>query len=125
MNDTTELLPHIKLRFNIEHPTFEECYAYGYECARVELDEEENPFRAGSKEYEQWSEGWWAGFYSDDVITVTTEQLNIDTLVYPTVANDEDYHHDKIENFFIKFLEISGIIAVSAIVGYQMIEMVA
>lgn len=125
MNDTTELLPHIKLRFNIEHPTLEECYAYGYECARVEINEEDNPYRIGSQESEHWIEGWWAGFYGEDVVTVATDTLNIDTVIYPTVANDDHYHHDKIENFFIKFLEISGIIAVSAIVGYQMIEMVA
>ncbi len=65
MNDTTELLPHIKLRFNIEHPSFEECYSYGYECALAEVEEDENPFREGSIEHEQWQEGWWAGFYGE------------------------------------------------------------
>lgn len=124
MNDTTELLPHIKLRFNIEYPTFEECYAYGYECARVEVNEDENPYPYGSKESEQWSEGWWAGFYGEDAIASITDELDERGSNVPPVANDEHYHDAK-EHFFIKFLEISGIIAVSAIVGYQMMELVA
>jgi len=41
MNDILALLPHLKLRFNIEHPGFEDCYAYGYECAVAEINEEE------------------------------------------------------------------------------------
>ncbi|MDI1352997.1 MAG: transmission trait enhancer LetE, partial [bacterium] len=65
MNDTTALLPHIKLRFNIEHPTYEESYMFGYECALSEVAEEDNPFRAGSPESEQWLEGWWAGAYEE------------------------------------------------------------
>ena len=61
MNDITALLPHIKLRFNIDHPSYEECYIFGYECAVSEVAEEENPIPEGSQEAEQWLEGWWAG----------------------------------------------------------------
>ena len=61
MNDITALLPDIKLRFNIDHPSYEECYIFGYECAVLEVDESENPFHEGSPESEQWLEGWWAG----------------------------------------------------------------
>ncbi len=123
MNDTTMLLPHIKLRFNIDHPSFEECYIHGYESAAAEMDEELNPFRLGTKEHEHWSEGWWAGVYGEEpafVLSAEPSEVPVD----PFAANDQIYHEPK-DTFLIRLLEISGMIAVSAIVGYQLIELVA
>ena len=121
MNDMMTLLPDIKLRFNIEHPSFEECYTYGYECALAEIGEEENPFSHGSKEHEQWLEGWWAGLYGEEpLLQISTEgdsqELN--------AANDQRYY-DGMTALFIKVIELTGIIAVSAIVGYQVYDLVA
>lgn len=127
MNDMTALLPHIKLRFNIEHPSFEECYTYGYECAMAEVSEEENPFRPGSKESEYWLEGWWAGFYQEeplfDLATVDGN-INLATAEQPEAANDHVYY-ESLGSFFTKVMEISGLLAVSAAVGYQVIDLVA
>lgn len=123
MNDTTALLPHIKLRFNIEHPSYEECYLFGYECAISEVSEEENPFRAGSQEADQWSEGWWAGFYGEEPLFssnyVAEEEVEVHTNI---AANDNQYHKN---SFLTLVFEISGAIAASAIVGYQLLELVA
>ncbi len=125
MNDTTMLLPHIKLRFNIEHPSLEDCYSYGYDCAAAEVDEENNPFRFGTIEHEQWTEGWWAGLYGEKPTLVATSEADADEgTVIKSSANDQVYH-ENMDSFFIKLLEISGMIAVSAIVGYQLIELVA
>ena len=110
MNDMTALLPHIKLRFNIEHPSFEECYAYGYECALAEINEIANPYHMDSKESEQWLEGWWAGFYGEKPLY--------------ELADDSVYSEAMI-CFFAKVMEITGMLAVSAIVGYQVIDLVA
>lgn len=120
MNNMNTLLPHIKLRFNIEHPNFEECYAYGYECAVADIKEEENPYRLGSKEGEQWLEGWWAGFYGEKPLYELPDSSDMDA----AAANDTIYN-ENMSHFITLVLEITGILAVSAAVGYQVIELVA
>lgn len=128
MYDITKLLPHLTLRFNIEHPSLEECYAYGYECAHAEVSEEENPYSIGSKESEQWLEGWWDGFYGEKPLYELTDgNITIQGLAEKDevkAANDLVYG-DHFADFFITVLEITGIIAVSAVVGYQLIDLVA
>jgi ribosome modulation factor len=121
MNDTTAILPHIKLRFNIEHPSYEECYIFGYECALSDVSEQENPFKQGSQEAEQWLEGWWAGVFGEKPLF----QLN-DVDENPKdqeAANDQEYCYK--HNFLSLVFEISGALAASAIVGYQILELVA
>jgi hypothetical protein len=124
MNDTTALLPHIKLRFNIDHPSYEECYIFGYECALSEVEEGENPFREGSQEAEQWLEGWWAGAYGEkplfDLSTLDNEDIQV---IKDHAANDQQYCQK--HSFLSLVFEISGAIAASAIVGYQILELVA
>lgn len=125
MNKNNALLPDIQLRFNIEHPSFEECYAFGYECGSAEISEEDNPFNVDSKESDQWLEGWWAGFYGEEPLYDLSQYIDIqaEQALYEA-ANDQIYQ-DKRFIFLTKVLEISGVIAVSAFIGYQMIEMVA
>lgn len=122
MNDTTTLLPHIKLQFNIDHPSYEECYSFGYDCATSEIAEEDNPFKEGSIESEQWLEGWWAGFYGEQALFDTTGHIMEEELDKKTSANDQQYHK---HSFLTLVFEISGAIAASAIVGYQILELVA
>ena len=124
MNDMTALLPHIKLRFNIEHPSFEDCYAYGYECALAEINEEANPFLMGSKESEQWVEGWWAGFYGEKPLYELASEESVDGTSEAGAANDHVYY-ESLGCFFAKVMELTGMIAVSAIVGYQVLDLVA
>lgn len=124
MNDTTALLPHIKLRFNIDHPSYEECYLFGYECGLSEVSEGENPFKEGSHEAEQWLEGWWAGVFGEkplfDMNSIESEAMD---LFQDEAANDHVYCHK--HSFLSLVFEISGAIAASAIVGYQLLELVA
>jgi hypothetical protein len=123
MNDTTALLPHMKLQFNIEHPSYEESYLFGYECALSELGEEENPFKEGSPAAEQWREGWWAGFYGEEPLFDLSDVLNtMSDLDKEMAANDRQYQKSSIMTLVF---EISGAIAASAIVGYQLLELVA
>lgn len=122
MNDTTALLSHMKLQFNIEHPDYEECYSFGYECALAEISEENNPFKSGSQQADQWAEGWWAGFYGEEPL-FESENLSIEEDELQTKsANDSHYHKN---SFLTLVFEISGAIAASAIVGYQLLELVA
>ncbi|CDZ75877.1 hypothetical protein BN59_00137 [Legionella massiliensis] len=130
MKDTAELLSDIKLRFNIEHPSFEECYADGYECALAEAAEEENPYQEGTQEYEQWQEGWWAGFYGEKPLYDLAEYVEPEQTAIgePIAANDHAFHF--ISNLvkseiLANILKITGAIAATAVVGYQVIELVA
>ncbi len=123
MNDLTALLPHLKFRFHVDHPTLEECYAYGYECALADVQEDDNPYQLGSPKREQWLEGWWAGFYNEQpLFSFTAEAENNHAALEP--ANDGVYHAEQ-SNYFLRVLEIAGVIAVSAILGYQVIDIVA
>lgn len=127
MNDTKALLSLLKLRFNIEHPSIEESYAYGYECGSAGVDLEENPFRLRTLEAEHWIEGWWAGFYGetplftieDDIQGQMEQEVGIITAV-----NDHVFGDSKKE-FLIKLLEITSVIGIAAMVGYQVFELVA
>ncbi len=124
MKETDALLPHLKFRFHVDNPTLEECYAYGYECALADVCEEENPFQENSQEQEQWLEGWWAGFYHDQpLFSLELDQAEQDAQDLAP-ANDAVYHV-KQDNYFLRVLEIAGVIAVSAIIGYQVIDIVA
>lgn len=123
MNDTTAVLPHIKLRFNIEHPSYEECYLFGYECALADIEEEENPFPEGSNEADQWLEGWWAGVYGEKPLFNLNQLAVEEELVKDKASNDQ--HYFRKHSFLSLVLEISGAIAASAIVGYQLFELVA
>ena len=125
MDDLMKILPDIQLRFNIKHPSLEESYWYGYECAVANLDEEVNPFKPDSLESDHWIEGWWAGFY-EEVPAYDHPLLTDKPQTMPThhSANDHIYY-EHLEHFIVKFLEISGVLVLSVIVGYQLLELVA
>ncbi|MFI4918917.1 MAG: transmission trait enhancer LetE [Legionellales bacterium] len=124
MNDITALLPHIKLRFNIDHPSDEECYLFGYECGLSEITEEDNPFQENSHEAELWLEGWWSGIYGETpLFALSNLEKEALSLVAEKAANEQQYHHKN--SFMYLVLEISGAIAASALVGYQLLELVA
>lgn len=124
MNDTTALLPHIKLRFNIDHPSYEESYAAGYESALAYAAEEDNPFAAGSQEAAHWLEGWWDALAGDEPLFDISAYVSEDVAIAKEVAaNDQQYVHK--HSFLSLVIEISGAIAASALVGYQLFELVA
>jgi|GEM_PF-723365 len=126
MNDMNVLLPHIKLRLNIDHPGYEECYAYGYECAVAEISEDDNPFTEGSDEFEQWSEGWWAGFYGEEPLFSLTETTSTDAAEAEALvaANEHEYHPFR-DGLFEKCLNLTGALVATVIVGYQVLDLVA
>ncbi|WP_367607516.1 transmission trait enhancer LetE [Legionella sp. W05-934-2] len=125
MKDTNAIIPDLKLRFNIEHPTIEESYHFGYECALAELDLEENPFKEGTQPYEQWQEGWWAGFYGEKPLFELTEYPEeVKRKDTDAAANDADYYQEGYTTVRL-WLKITGALAASAIIGYQVLDMVA
>ncbi len=126
MEDIMKVLPDIQLRFNMHHASIEESYWYGYECACADVAEETNPFKSGTIESDHWIEGWWAGFYGEEPAFAhpLMEEAQLASPTTPVSANDHVYH-EHLEQFFVKFLEISGVLVLSAIVGYQLFELVA
>lgn len=122
MNDLNTLLPHVMLHFTISHPTYEECYEDGYEAACAGLSEEENPFTENTKAAAQWLEGWWAGFYEEKPL-FSEPDFNLSSKE-DTSANDQHYFAEH-GHFFSKWFNISSAITATAILGYQLLELVA
>ena len=120
MNDVNQVLPDVTLRFHIKNPNLEECYASGYEAAQAELTEETNPFAHGSINHAHWLDGWWDGFYNEQ----PAFELAQDAVDESTAANEYAFH-EGLDKWIIRFLEITSVIAVSALVGYQLIDLVA
>ena len=127
MREMDDVLPDVKLQFNIKYPTLEECYAYGYTCALSDLHADENPYQHGSKEWEHWSEGWEAGFYGEKPLFHPTESDVMTHLehVEDEVAVNDQMFQDLLDGYLTKVLEIASVIAVSAILSYQVIDLVA
>lgn len=124
MNDITALLPHINLRFNIDHPSYEDSYALGYECALADVAEEDNPFHSGTQQSEHWLEGWWDAIGGEEPLFQLNAEMGDEPIAKNEfAANDQVYCHK--HSFLSLVIEISGAIAASALVGYQLFELVA
>jgi ribosome modulation factor len=125
MNEITALLPHIKLRFNVDNPSYEDSYSLGYECALAEIAEEDNPFRNGTQQADHWLEGWWDAMTGEQALfelsIIDNEEMTEEQLI--VASNDQQYCHK--HSFLSLVIEISGAIAASALVGYQLFELVA
>ena len=130
MNETNDikktLLPHIRLDFNINHPSLDECYLDGYACAKAALDEQENPFQQGTTEARYWSDGWSDSYYGEEPLFELGDEPVEDPVMSPESAiNDDEFLEVQKHDAIFRFFEITGAIVVTAIVGYQLIEMVA
>lgn len=127
MNDATVLLPYIKFKINLDHPSIEESYVFGYECAQADLSENENPFQENTEASNAWVEGWWDGFYGEEPLF----NLNVpEEEKMDLAANDQSYHPiesfiESHASFFEKFIKISSALAATVVVGYQVLELVA
>ncbi|HAF87338.1 MAG: transmission trait enhancer LetE [Legionellaceae bacterium] len=127
MNDTTALLPHMKLKLNIDHPSLEESYVFGYECAQASMPEEENPFASQSAEHRAWTDGWWDGFYEVEPLFALSQlkspepQYTTNASLFHTMDGFIKAHPKFVE----RMLKIASGVAATAIVGYQLIDYVA
>lgn len=141
MSGPKELLPYVRLRFNISHPSLEECYAYGYECALANIEEEANPYKEGTKENEYWADGWWAGFYGvDPAFKIPSEDQNKEIKIMQKVispseekrlfsmndARPNNYRMIALwtNNNLSKTLKITGVLAAAMIIVFQLVVLV-
>lgn len=116
MKSLDAVLPDLKLRFNLAHPNYEECYAYGYACALASISTDENPYLPGSRLWEQWDEGWHDGFYGHEPL------FALDWLTTETAVNEPFY---TTHPYLMTLIKITGTLAASVLVGYQLFEWVA
>lgn len=138
MSDITEVLPHIRLQLNIDKPDFDDCYAEGYQCALKEVDELENPYPAGTPEYQFWQDGWWAGFYGEEPLfelAVEIPEIRIQSIEAKIIARDEAsngvkavndtiWTQENIKKWAIRLVKLTGFIAV-VIAAYEISDLAA
>ncbi len=125
MSTTTTLLSMLQLKFNIDHPSVEESYVYGYEAAKAGVEEDNNPFSPATREGELWAEGWWAGFYGEEPLFTLDDTHDAKTGAKPVDAANDHAFSDSMGSLFVKVLEITSVIGVAALVGYQVLDLVA
>lgn len=132
MKTTNEMLPYVRLRFNIENPGFEECYIDGYESCKLEIDELDNPFEPLSAESEYWSQGWWDKFYGNEPLFQfnTIEQGELEGAYQDKASNDAAFYGDAKTNLSIRRSRMTMVAKVAAMVAasflsYQVIDLIA
>lgn len=116
MKSLDAVLPDLKLRFNLSHPTYEECYAYGYACALASVALDDNPYQPGTRLWEQWDEGWQDGFYGQAPL------FELDWLTTEAAMNEPFY---TAHPYVMTFLKITGTLAASLLLGYQLFDWAA
>lgn len=126
------ILSDLKLRLDIQYPSYEACYAQGYEASLASQTEENNPFVEGTSESVQWQEGWWAGFYGEvplydlnDYIAVHKSQYTQEVSVDDAPAANDSHYFGMSFHTLMNVCKITGLIAASALLGYQVLELVA
>ncbi len=81
MSQDNDILACSRLQLHLDKPDFEEVWLHGYESAFSNEDESVNPYHLGTREYQQWQDGWWAGFYEEDPL------FSLAGEVYPEVQS--------------------------------------
>ena len=114
MKTIGDVLPYVRLKFNIDNIDLEDCYTEGFEFARNNRDESENPFLPDTREAEHWSLGWWDGFYAQQPALKAREP-----------AVNESHFSQETDPLIYRILKISGALFASAIIGYQIFDLVA
>ena len=128
MKETKEMLPHLRLQLNIKHPNLEVCWLDGYEMAQEDLAEDENPYPENSKEFDYWSQGWWAGFYHDEKI-FSCDVSEIKTLSKVSVknaseffaANEAVWSASNLKKWAGRAVKVAGVIA-ATVVAVELID---
>lgn len=121
MMNTEEILPHVRLKFAVDHPLLEDCWLEGYEFASNNLPENDNPYEKDTSEYEYWCQGWWAGYFGEaPLFTEESLEDKKPTLVDKVVdiktiraANQPDWNKTGVKEWAGTVAKIAGAIAVT------------
>lgn len=131
MQKETDVLGDVRLQFNIQNPTLEDCYVDGYELGQAETAEDSNPYQEGTTEFQSWADGWWAGFYGEDALfdlagNVTAESAEQQTEIElpTTAANEAQWEVDRRKLWIKRTAKIAAILFVAA-AAYEVADMAA
>ena len=113
MSDLMRVLPDIKLKFHIDYPSFEECYVSGYQAALETFREEDNPYAENTNEHRYWQDGWWDAYYNEEPLFSITQ------------PDREELTTIQTHPWTYPLLKITGFLGVTALVGYQLLDLVA
>lgn len=125
--DINPMFAHLKLQFVVDNPDLEECYAYGYQAALSKISEDQNPYNSNSCEFEQWQEGWWAGFYGEQPLfeTPLLAEAGEEVMSLEQKAANDKRFVPLPSSLMSRFARVTSAIAATALVGYQVIDLVA
>lgn len=124
------LLPHLRLKLNLEHLNYESCYCDGYIAASEEHDVDDCPFEENSQQHKYWLEGWWAGFYGEAPLFDLELERHVETITQEAESTQVDVEGAANDPFFtgVSFSQvarIAGALAATALIGYQVLELIA
>lgn len=125
MYTTADVLPHLRLRFHVEHPGLEECYHEGIVAAQADVEEDENPYPQNTPEFEYWCEGWWDGFYENEqmldteIISSSQEKKVLNDTV---AANEDKFDNSGVALWATRVAKIAGVIAI-AVAAFELFDL--
>lgn len=130
MKQQSNILPHIRLQFNIDHPRLEECWLDGYECAQHDAEEDANPYETNTLEHEQWADGWSAGFYNEtpiyqgieSITRPSTKDQAIMELTQIPATNEARWDKAEILQWTGRVLKVAGAVA-ATVAAVELLDM--
>ena len=122
MSDLQNVLPDLRLKFHIEHPTIEECYIAGYEAAEAAYPEEMNPFTDNATLHSHWADGWWDGYYNQPPL-FSIKSIEEEAAMAEEAQDEAD--HNTVHPWMAHVIKITSVLGMTALVGYQLLDLVA
>lgn len=116
MKKSTQVLPHVRLQFHIQHPSLEECWEEGRVAEFSGYDESDNPYPENSSKAQHWQDGWWAACYGevDKAQSLSTEADHDTSAVAKScqpAANEPQWNEVKPKKRWTQALKVAGAIA--------------
>ena len=125
-----DVLPEVRLQFNINNPSIDETWTEGYDLAIAEGDESDNPYQEGTKAFAYWNEGWWAGFYAEkplfDLAATPDNEIRREMLSSQAkpAANDVAWNASVTKKWAVRVVKISSVIAL-ALAAVELVDLAA
>lgn len=90
----------LKLLLYTAMPASEGAWSAGFEAVCTDLQIDDNPFEPDDPEFKCWENGWWAGFYEEDVLTAELldelkQYHSMESKVANNLASSADNHENQ------------------------------
>lgn len=120
-----EIESRLKLILNVTKPDLEGVWLDGHECARTnESSLDQNPYDKNTAEYHSWEQGWWAGFYGEEVPALLESVNKVTHVEKGTSINDVAYDHgSKNRKVFQNTYKLVGSM-LATVMAYEALDLV-